>query len=144
MSASYGGHKVAVSPIEAGKVGPAQQIVETAPNAHAILTDPANRYVLATSLGGDIVNQYRFDAATGKLSPNDPPAAKVKDKAGHRATSCSTPDGKLVYLLNELDGSVVRLRLRCREGAAQGEAERQRPAGRLRRQALGGGSARHA
>ena len=84
LSASYGGHKVAVSPIEAGKVGPAQQIVETAPNAHAILTDPANRYVLATSLGGDIVNQYRFDAATGKLSPNDPPAAKVKDKAGPR------------------------------------------------------------
>ena len=34
LSASYGGHKLAVSPIEAGKVGPAQQIVETAPNAH--------------------------------------------------------------------------------------------------------------
>ncbi|HJW80165.1 MAG TPA: lactonase family protein, partial [Beijerinckiaceae bacterium] len=106
LSASYGGHKVAVSPIEAGKVGPAQQIVDTAPNAHAILTDPANRYVLATSLGGDIVNQYRFDAATGKLSPNDPPAAKVKDKAGPRHFVFH-PGGKLVYLLNELDGSVV-------------------------------------
>ena len=106
LSASYGGHKVAVSPIEAGKVGPAQQIVDTAPNAHAILADPANRYVLATSLGGDIVNQFRFDAATGKLSPNDPPAAKVKDKAGPRHFVFH-PGGKLVYLLNELDGSVV-------------------------------------
>ena len=136
LSASYGGHKVAVSPIEAGKVGPAQQIVETAPNAHAILTDPANRYVLATSLGGDIVNQYRFDAATGKLSPNDPPAAKVKDKAGPRHFVFH-PGGKLVYLLNELDGSVVVFDYDAEKGQLK-------PAGRLRRQALGGGSAPHA
>jgi 6-phosphogluconolactonase len=107
LSASYGGHKVAVSPIdEKGQVGPATQVVATAPNAHAIVADPANRHVLATSLGGDVVNQFRFDAATGKLSPNDPPAAKVKDKAGPRHFVFH-PGGKLVYLLNELDASVV-------------------------------------
>jgi 6-phosphogluconolactonase len=107
LSASYGGNKVAVSPIDAkGVVQPAHQIVDTAPNAHAILADPANRFVLATSLGGDIVNQYRFDAASGKLAPNDPPAARVKEKAGPRHFVFH-PNGKLVYLLNELDGSVA-------------------------------------
>jgi 6-phosphogluconolactonase len=107
LSASYGGHKVAVSPIGPnGVVQPAHQIVDTAPNAHAILADPANRFVLATSLGGDVVNQYRFDSASGKLAPNDPPSAPVKDEAGPRHFVFH-PNGKLVYLLNELDGSVV-------------------------------------
>src|SRR5437667_2340308 len=55
LSASYGGNKVTVNPIGPdGIVQPAQQIVPTEPNAHCILTDPSNRYVLHTSLGGDL------------------------------------------------------------------------------------------
>ena len=107
LSASYGGHKVAVSPIDAkGQVGAVHQIIETAPNPHAILADPENRFVLATSLGGDVINQYRFDSATGKLAANDPPATKVKEKAGPRHFAFH-PNGRAVYLLNELDGSLV-------------------------------------
>jgi 6-phosphogluconolactonase len=106
LSASYPGHKVAVNPIAAdGSVQPPVQIVPTEPHAHAILPDPANRYVLATSLGGDLIKQFRFDAATGRLSPNEPAAARVKEKAGPRHFVFH-PTGKLVYLLNELDASV--------------------------------------
>ena len=38
-----------------GVVQAAQQTMPTQPNAHCILTDPSNRYVLHTSLGGDLV-----------------------------------------------------------------------------------------
>jgi 6-phosphogluconolactonase len=106
LSASYGGNKVAVNRIGAdGVVQAAQQIVPTAPNAHCIVTDPSNRYVLHTSLGGDLVYQEKFDASTGKLTPNDPPSVSVKAKAGPRHLVFA-PRGKFVYLVDELDASI--------------------------------------
>ena len=106
LSASYGGHKVTVNPIGAdGVVQAAAQNITTLQNAHAILADPSNKYVLHTSLGGDVVYQQKFDAKTGKLSPNDPPTVSVKAKAGPRHLVFS-PNKKFVYLLNELDASI--------------------------------------
>jgi 6-phosphogluconolactonase len=107
LSASYGGNKVTVNPIDPqGIVQPVTQVVATEPNAHAILPDPANRFVLATSLGGDVVHQLRFDASTGTLSPSSPPVQHVKQKAGPRHFVFH-PNGQLVYLLGELDGSIT-------------------------------------
>jgi 6-phosphogluconolactonase len=106
LSASYPGHKIAVNPIAPdGSVQPPAQILPTEPKAHAILPDPANRYVLMTSLGGDMIQQFKFDAATGILSPNEPASTRVKKGAGPRHFVFH-PNGKLVYLLNELDASV--------------------------------------
>jgi 6-phosphogluconolactonase len=106
LSASYGGNKVAVNPIGPdGIVKPVQQIIATEPNAHCILPDPSNRYVLHTSLGGDLVYQEKFDAETGKLTPNDPPSVSVKAKAGPRHLVFS-PNGTFVYLVDELDASI--------------------------------------
>src|SRR3954451_19933176 len=103
LSASYGGHKVAVNPIgRDGVVGPVQQVVSTAPNAHCILPDATNRFVLATSLGGDLVNQFRFDATSGELTPNAPASVKVKDKAGPRHLAFH-PTGSFAYVIGELD-----------------------------------------
>ena len=95
-----------VSPIGAkGVVGATQQTVATDPNAHAIITDSTNKYVFHTSLGGDAVYQQKFDAKTGKLSPNDPATVKTNAKAGPRHLVFS-PNNKFVYLLNELDATV--------------------------------------
>jgi 6-phosphogluconolactonase len=106
LGASYTGNKVAVSPIGPdGVVQPARQIMETQPNAHCIMADPSNRYVLHTSLGGDLVYQEKFDAKTGKLSPNDPPSVSIKAKAGARHLVFS-PNRKFVYLVDELDASI--------------------------------------
>jgi 6-phosphogluconolactonase len=106
LSASYTGHKIAVNPIAPdGRVQTPIQIIPTEPNAHAILPDPANRYVLVTSLGGDLLKLFRFDAATGRLAPNEPAATRVKEKAGPRHFVFH-PNGHRVYLLNELDASV--------------------------------------
>ena len=106
LAASYPNNKVTVNPIAPdGTVQPPQQIIPTEPNAHAIQPDAANRFVLATSLGGNVVRQFRFDPATGTLSPNDPPAAAVKGNAGPRHFAFHPTNGR-VYLVNELEASV--------------------------------------
>ncbi|MBI3711146.1 MAG: beta-propeller fold lactonase family protein, partial [Proteobacteria bacterium] len=86
LSASYGGHKVAINPIGAqGAVLPeTTQVVATEKNAHAVLTDPSNKFVFATNLGGDIVMQQKFDAVRGTISPNAPAAIRTKPGAGPR------------------------------------------------------------
>lgn len=106
LSASYGGHKVAVNPIGPdGVIEPVRQVVPTAPNAHCILPDAANRFVLATSLGGDVINQFCFDPTSGALTPNTPASVKVTDKAGPRHLAFH-PSGKFAYLIGELDGAI--------------------------------------
>jgi 6-phosphogluconolactonase len=106
LSASYGGNKVTVNPIGPnGVVLEATQTIATEPNAHCIVADPTNHYVLHTSLGGDLVYQEKFDAKTGKLTPNDPPSISVKAKAGARHLVFS-PNRKFVYLVDELDASI--------------------------------------
>jgi len=106
LAASYPGHKLTVSRIEPpGTVQAPHQVVTDHPNAHSILADAGNRYVLALTLGNDLVNQFKFDPATGTLSPNTPPAVRLKEKAGPRHFAFH-PNGKLVYVLGELDASV--------------------------------------
>jgi len=106
LGASYPGHKITVNPIgPPGTVQPPQQVLPNYPNAHSILADAGNRYVLALTLGNDLVNQLTFDAATGMLAPNTPPSVRVKEKTGPRHFVFH-PNGKLVYVLGELDGSV--------------------------------------
>ena len=123
FSASYGGNKIAVNPIGAdGVVQAAQQIMPTQPNAHCIVTDPLNRFVLHTSLGGDLVYQEKLDAKTGKLTPNDPPSVSVKAKAGPRHLVFS-PNGKFVYLIDELDASIYVFPWDARIGTLKKEVQ---------------------
>jgi 6-phosphogluconolactonase len=106
FAASYPGHKLTVSPIGTnGVIGPTQQVLPNHTNAHAILADAKNRYVLATTLGNDLVNVFKFDAKTGKLEPNTPPSVSLKVKTGPRHFVFH-PNGKLVYVLGELDATV--------------------------------------
>jgi len=106
LAASYGGHKITVNAIEKdGKVGAVQQLIATQPNAHAIHADAANRYVFATSLGGDNLSAWRFDPATGTLSPNDPPLTSTAPKSGARHFVWDAAQRHL-YLLGELDASL--------------------------------------
>lgn len=106
FAASYPGHKLSVNPIGANGVAqPPQQVLENHTNAHSILPDPQNRFVLAATLGNDLMNVFRFDAKTGKLAPHTPASVSVKPKTGPRHFVFH-PNGKWVYLLGELDASV--------------------------------------
>jgi 6-phosphogluconolactonase len=107
LSASYTGDKIAINPITAPGVVGAEpvQVVPTRKHAHAILTDRANKHLFATNLGGNILLQYKFDAATGKVTPNEPAFVETKAGAGPRHFVFS-PDDKFVFLVNELDGTL--------------------------------------
>jgi 6-phosphogluconolactonase len=109
FTASYGGDKLAVSPIgEDGLVtAEAVQVVPTGRNAHSILPDRRNKYVYACTLGANAVLQFNFNAKAGQLTPNDPPAASPEPGHGPRHMALS-PDDKYLYVINELSGHVTQ------------------------------------
>src|SRR5688500_2469342 len=77
LSASYGGHLVSVNPVKPdGTVGDPQQVLPTARNAHAIITDRSNRHVFVPHLGTDQVFQFLFDATSGSLSAKKQPVVE--------------------------------------------------------------------
>jgi 6-phosphogluconolactonase len=105
FGASYGGHKLSVSPIGTdGSVAAASQVLPTGQNAHAAVVSADNRYLFVTNLGADQVMQLRFDAAAGTLATNAAPLPG-RPKAGPRHLVFH-PNGRFAYLLGELDGSV--------------------------------------
>ncbi|KAF0179079.1 MAG: 6-phosphogluconolactonase [Limisphaerales bacterium] len=77
------------------------------PNAHSFVVSPDNRYALAADLGIDQILSYRLDAATAKLTPNQPPFTKAPPGAGPRHLTFH-PNGRHVYVINELKNSVTR------------------------------------
>jgi 6-phosphogluconolactonase len=109
FTASYGGDKLAVSPIGANGLVEAEatQVIPTGRNAHSILADRSNKFVYAATLGANQVLQFTFDAKTGKLAPNDPPAISPAPGHGPRHLAFS-PDDKYLYVLNELSGHVTQ------------------------------------
>ena len=75
------------------------------PHAHQVLLDPASRFALWTNLGSDRVLVDRFDAASGKLEPNDPEGVALAPGSGPRHLAWH-PSGRAVYLLGELSATV--------------------------------------
>jgi 6-phosphogluconolactonase len=111
LSASYGGNLVSVNPVGAdGRAGEPQQVVPTARNAHAIITDRTNRFAFVPHLGTDQVFQFLFDEKTGRLTANTPPVLQLKAGSGPRHLITSA-DNRFVYLLNELTATVSTLAL---------------------------------
>jgi 6-phosphogluconolactonase len=115
--ANYAGGSFASYPIEAdGKVGALATFIQDkgssidksrqeGPHAHSVVLSPDNRFLLGGDLGLDHVQVFRVDVATGKISPNDPPFAKVKAGSGPRHLVFA-PDGKHVYVVSEM-GEIV-------------------------------------
>ena len=56
-------------------------------------------------LGADHIMQFRFDAASGKLTPSDPPFVDTKAGAGPRHFTIH-PNGKWGYLLTETTATI--------------------------------------
>jgi 6-phosphogluconolactonase len=83
-------------------VNPARQ---KEPHAHSIVVSPNNRHAFAADLGTDQVLCYKLDPATAKLTPNEPPFARAPAGAGPRHLTFH-PNGKRVYVINELANSV--------------------------------------
>jgi len=106
FAASYPGHKITVNSIgKDGAAGAIQQLIPTAPNAHAIHADASNRFVLASSLGGDNLSVWRFDPEKGQLTPGEPHLSAAAPKSGPRHFVWDKPQ-RFLYLVNEVDASL--------------------------------------
>jgi len=116
--ANYASGSVLVLPVGAdGKLGEASAFVQqrgssvnparqSGPHAHCVLFSPDNRFLLVADLGADRIFVYRFDAANGSITPNDPPFAAAKPGAGVRHLIFH-PNGRVLYAINELASSVT-------------------------------------
>lgn len=74
--------------------------------AHQITTDRSNRFAFVPNLGAGLVQQFRFEEATGRLTENAPPALELGGDVGPRHMA-HHPNGRYAYLLCEFDGSLV-------------------------------------
>jgi 6-phosphogluconolactonase len=116
LGASYGANLVSVNPVgKDGRVGEPTQVIPTARNAHAIITDRTNNFVFVPHLGTDQVFQFRFDAKRGRLAANTPPMLQMKQGSGPRHIIVSS-DNRFLYLLNELTATVSTLALDAKAG----------------------------
>ncbi len=128
LVANYDGGSVAVFPVlPDGRLGEASTVVQHSghgpnaerqegPHAHEIQLTRDNRFAIAADLGLDELLVYHFDPDKGTLAANDPPFAKVEPGAGPRHFALH-PNGKFVYLLNEMGGSVTGFAYDARRGA---------------------------
>lgn len=119
LVANYASGSVAALPVRAdGSLGEAASFVQHSgssadperqkgPNAHSIVISPDNRFALAADLGIDKILIYRLDAATATLTANEAqPFAKLQPGSGPRHLTFH-PDGKHVYVINELKNTVT-------------------------------------
>ena len=78
---------------------------QEAPHAHRATVSPDNRYVFINDLGLDCIHIYKLDAATAKLTPNNPAQWNSQPGAGPRALRFH-PNGRWAYCVNEMGSSV--------------------------------------
>lgn len=76
------------------------------PHAHHSDFDPSNQFALSCDAGLDRIYVYRFDAATGMLTANDPPFVATTPETHPRHLAFS-PDGRFCYNIDEKAMSVT-------------------------------------
>ena len=111
FSAYYAAGKAAVHAIgsDGAVSAPPIEWLSTATGAHALQTDPSNRFAFVPHIAGkgpNAIFQYRFDAQTGRLTPNTPARLTPPEPVGPRHF-CFHPHKDIVYFSNEQGCSVT-------------------------------------
>jgi 6-phosphogluconolactonase len=88
----------------------AVQILTTEKNAHAIQTDPTNRFLFIPCRTGETIHQFRFNADNGVLTPNTPDRILTPTKTGPRHLAFHQ-SLNIVYFANEFESTVTAYRL---------------------------------
>ena len=127
LSAYYQSGYAAVHPVASdGAAGdPPIEWLATGLGAHAIQTDPSNRFVFVPhiarlfdnvlepvkeALGANAIFQFTFDENTGRLTPNAPLRLEPEKFLGPRYL-CFHPSQDIVYFSDEQGSSVTAYRL---------------------------------
>lgn len=129
LVANYSGGNAAMLPIQAdGQLGPATDVVQhsgssvdperqSGPFVHSIVPDPTNRFAVTADLGADKLVIYGMDLENGKL--NKHAEVNVQPGAGPRH-SIFHPTGHYLYLINELNSTLIVYRYDSGEGYLEG------------------------
>jgi 6-phosphogluconolactonase len=130
------GKSLAVFPVKAdGTLGDAVQTLNAGSDpsnmnlpyvrSHTIRLDPSNRYAYVANIDSDNISQFKFDAATGKLTPNDPATISIPNPPFPTTSSSPTnakmgigprhldfhPTKPWAYLSTEYGAQVVHLHI---------------------------------
>jgi 6-phosphogluconolactonase len=133
LSAYYqGGYAAVHEVVEHGTLAAAPlHRYDTANGAHAIATDRSNRWAFVPHIarlndnvlepprdnpGPNMILQFAFDAASGRLSPNSPSRVEPGERQGPRHY-CFHPTLDVVYFSNEQGCGVSAYRLDSATGA---------------------------
>lgn len=120
LAANYGGGTVASFAVRAdGGLEPPKSVIthsgtgadrrrQERAHAHSINASPDSRFAIAADLGIDKLMVYRLDSKTATLTPNEPAFLATKPGAGPRHFAFH-PNGKLAFVINELDSTVSAL-----------------------------------
>ena len=119
IASNYSGGSVSVLPLaDDGSLGEVSDFIQHEGSSvnpqrqqeahpHSINIEPTNHFVFVPDLGMDKIMIYELDAELGKLSPHHAqPWARTKSGAGPRHLAFH-PNGKLVFVVNELDSTVT-------------------------------------
>ena len=91
---------------------------QTSPHGHCALPDLTNTYVFVADLGIDQLVRYKLDTTNGKLIPAAEGNIKLKAGSGPRHFVFH-PNGKFVYVVSELTGTVTVFSYDANTGANQ-------------------------
>ncbi|HLR38362.1 MAG TPA: lactonase family protein, partial [Chitinophagaceae bacterium] len=75
-------------------------------HVHCAVMSPVSNVLFVTDLGLDKIFSYNYNEKTGKLSPGNPATYSVTKGSGPRMMTFS-PDGKYLYLIQELGGQIT-------------------------------------
>jgi 6-phosphogluconolactonase (cycloisomerase 2 family) len=131
VTANYSAGTVGVVPIEKdgtlglrsdlinlpGEPGPDRK-QQASSHPHDAVFDPSGRFIALPDKGLDRVFVFRLDAASGKLTPNDPPFVATRAGDGPRHIAFH-PQMPLAYVINELSSSVTTYRFDAQRGRLQ-------------------------
>ena len=112
LSAYYEGGLCAVHAIGEDGVAtnPPVEWLATAKGAHSMQTDPSNRFAFVPHISGgtgpNAIFQFRFDAETGHITPNDPARVEMDAELGPRHF-CFHPNKDILYFSDEQGCSVT-------------------------------------
>ncbi|MBM3942927.1 MAG: lactonase family protein [SAR202 cluster bacterium] len=120
LAAYYEGARVTVHPVgTSGAVGQPPVVQRpTFRGAHCFQTDPTNHYAFVPHIAGrgpNLILQFKFDEATGQITPNNPDRVSPDEPVGPRHY-CFHPRLHVLYFTNEQGCSVSAYNLNTANG----------------------------
>ena len=97
-----------------GQPGP-HRIEQTSSHPHQVVFDPAGRFVMVPDKGLDRIFVFRFDPASGKLTPTEQGSVAALPGSGPRHAAFH-PTLPILWVINEISNTVVTYYLEAEHG----------------------------